>query len=373
MCISLCVTSRWKRIPVAPIDNLSLLLKSIYSIIIMDSLIHRALKGEKLSEIPFWFMRQAGRYLPEYREIRAKAGSFLDLCYNPVLASEVTLQPVKRFDMSAAILFSDILVIPHAMGIKVTFENGEGPKLSVTRDLKSAERLNFNNEHLHPVIEAVGITRSQLDKSKSLIGFCGAPWTVACYMVEGGGSRDYEFTRSFAMKEPETFSLIIRKLIESSVTYLSMQVKAGVDIIQIFDSWAGVLSEREYTQWVIEPAKKIVSQMKALHPDIPIIGFPRGSGVKYTSYAEETGVDAVSIDVTTPMVWARDNIKLPLQGNLNPVLLMQDKDTAIEETRNILHTMRDRPFIFNLGHGILQHTPLENVQAVCELVKNSRR
>jgi len=315
-------------------------------------------------------MRQAGRYLPEYKEVRAKAGNFLNLCYNPEMAAQVTLQPVERFDVSAAIIFSDILVIPHAMGMDLRFEVGEGPKLTPVRDYRSIDALSVDIERqLSPVAEAIKKVKSKLDNKKSLIGFCGAPWTVACYMVEGGSSKDYELVRKFALKEQQAFSLLIDKIIDTSVKYLSMQVNAGADVIQVFDSWAGVLSEAEYKQFVIEPAKKLVKNFKAIHPDIPVIGFPRGSGAKYKNYADETGVDAISIDVQTPMNWAKENIEKTLQGNLDPVLLAGDKNAAVNETKRILKIMDGKPFIFNLGHGILQSTPIENVTAVCNAIK----
>ncbi|MEI6730817.1 MAG: uroporphyrinogen decarboxylase, partial [Pseudomonadota bacterium] len=330
---------------------------------------HRAVGHEKLKRPPFWFMRQAGRYLPEYRKIRSDVGGFLNLCYNPELAAEVTLQPIKRFDMDAAIIFSDILVIPHAMGMNLSFEVGEGPKLTPIRNLQAAKELKFNHKHLLPVTEAIKIVRVNLDSKKSLIGFCGSPWTVACYMVEGGSSRDYEFVRNFALQEEKAFALIIDKIVKASVYYLSMQVKAGADIVQIFDSWAGVLSENEYRKWVIEPTKEIVTLFKSIHNQTPIIGFPRGSGMKYEIYAKETGVDVVGIDVQTPMNLAKERIAKPLQGNLCPILLANDKNAAIAETKRILDIMKGKPFIFNLGHGILQHTPIENVEAVCKVIK----
>jgi len=334
------------------------------------SLIHRALRGEKTSRPPFWFMRQAGRYLPEYREIRASTGGFLSLCFTPKLAAEVTLQPLRRFDMDAAILFSDILVIPQAMGMDLRFEEGEGPKLNPVYDKKSIEALHTNVEkHLEPIMETLRIVRSELPQEKSLIGFCGAPWTVACYMVEGGGSRDYEKVRRFAYIEKEAFTLLIEKIIKASVTYLSMQVKAGADILQIFDSWAGVLSENEYKNWVIIPTKKIVSQIKNMHPEIPIIGFPRGSGAGIIAYEKETGVDAVSLDVQTPLLWARDALNKTIQGNLNPIQLASDKEGAVAETKNIMRSWKNRPYIFNLGHGIIPSTPIENLQAVCDTIR----
>lgn len=336
----------------------------------LDTLMHRAIQHGTIPHFPFWLMRQAGRYLPEYRAVREKAGGFLNMCYNPDLASEVTLQPIRRFDMSAAIIFSDILVIPHAMGVNVKFEQGEGPKLQKTLEYDAAKALNTDiAKHIEPVCEALRKTRQNLDKSKSLIGFCGAPWTVASYMVEGGGSRDYEDVRGFARREEKTFALIIDKIVESSIFYLSSQVRAGADIIQIFDSWAGVLSEDEYRKWVIAPTQKLVKGFKALHPDVPVIGFPRGSGVKYQEFAEQVPVDVIGIDVQTPLKWALNAIRKPLQGNLDPILLMHDKNASVEQTKRILDEMKGRAFIFNLGHGILQHTPIENVEAICETIK----
>ena len=338
-----------------------------------DLLIHRSLNNEKTGKIPFWFMRQAGRYLPEYRAIRAQLPNFLDLCYTPELAAEVTLQPIRRFDMSAAIIFSDILVIPHAMGCDVRFEQGEGPKLSVTRDEKTAASLNVEiEEKLHPVTQALAIVRKALPKEKSLIGFCGAPWTVACYMVAGGSERDYESVRIFAYKNPVTFSIILEKIITASVKYLSMQVSAGADMVQIFDSWAGVLSPHEYQKYVIEPNNQLISQFKILHPDIAVIGFARGSGLKYATYAEQVPADIIGIDVQTPLEKASSMTNKPLQGNLDPVVLLSDKEEAVRQTRQIIASMAQRPFIFNLGHGILQHTPIENVEAVCEVLLEKR-
>lgn len=335
-----------------------------------DSLIHRVLRKEEIIRVPMWFMRQAGRYLPEYRELRSKAGSFLNLCYNPDMAAEVTLQPIRRFDFDAAIIFSDILIIPHAMGVDVRFEQGEGPKLSPVRDYKTAEKLSLDiKEHVSRTCEAIAKVRGELPLEKSLIGFCGAPWTVACYMVKGGSDKDYEFVRGFAVSEEKTFSLIIDKIVESSIEYFSMQVKAGADIVQIFDSWAGLLSDKEYEKWVISPTRTLIQGFKKLHPDIPVIGFPRASGIRYKNYADAVGADVISVDFQTPLSWAANAIQKPLQGNLDPILLAYDKDTAIAETKHILENMKGQPFIFNLGHGILQCTPVENVQAVCDVVR----
>lgn len=315
-------------------------------------------------------MRQAGRYLPEYRALRSTLGSFLDLCYSPKDAAEVTLQPIRRFGMDAAIVFSDILVIPHAMGQDVTFVEKEGPRLTPLTTLSEFESLTTKIEsHLSPIAETLTLVRKQLAPEKSLIGFCGAPWTVSCYMIEGGGSRDYSSVRIFARRNEAAFSLLIGKIVEASARYLSMQVDAGADVVQLFDSWAGVLSPAEYEQWVIAPTRILVSAFKASHPDIPVIGFPRGSGVLLKRYAEETGVDAVGIDTQTPIQWAGKNLSLPFQGNLDPILFACDKNAAIAETRRILSAAQNKKFIFNLGHGILPFTPLENVEAVCNILR----
>jgi uroporphyrinogen decarboxylase len=336
----------------------------------MSSLLLRTLRGKKAQHPPIWFMRQAGRYLPEYRKIRASAKSFLTLCYTPELAAEVTLQPVRRFDMDAAILFSDILVVPHAMGAEVDFVEGEGPRITPVRDEQSIQALQVNTRgHLAPVGETVKRVRAELAENKALIGFCGGPWTVACYMVEGRGSKNWEDVRKFAIGERALFSRLIQKLVQASADYLTMQIEAGANAVQIFDSWAGVLPENEYRSWVIEPTRTLVNTVRAKFPHIPIIGFPRGSGVLYTAYANETGVDAVGIDTQTPLAWALGSIPKILQGNLDPLLLAMDKEKAVGETKRILEVMRGKPFVFNLGHGILPQTPIENVMAVCEMIK----
>jgi uroporphyrinogen decarboxylase len=336
----------------------------------MNVLFHETLQGKKTKRPPFWFMRQAGRYLPEYRELRQKVGGFLQLCYNPQMAAEVTLQPIRRFGMDAAIVFSDILVIPHAMGQNVWFEQGEGPRLDVLQSRAAIEALTCNIEtHLQPITETLKITRAELPKETSLIGFCGAPWTVACYMLEGKTKRDYEQARLFALKEPEAFSLLIEKLVEASFRYLSMQIEAGADVVQLFDSWAGVLSEREYETWVIEPTHKLVTRLKTRFPEVPVIGFPRGSGVKLLQYEQKTGVDAISIDTQTSFSWAAQHIKKPLQGNLDPLVLATDKTLLLQEAKKIIVWGKNKPFIFNLGHGIVPSTPIEHVQALCDLIR----
>ncbi len=315
-------------------------------------------------------MRQAGRYLPEYRELRARVKNFLTLCYTPDMAAEVTLQPIRRFGMDAAIVFSDILVIPHAMGCDVTFQEGEGPRMTPVTDEKTIKDLRSDVlGHLAPVADTLMLVRRELPSGTSLIGFCGAPWTVACYMVEGKGSRDFEKVRRFARTSPELFSQIIEKIVRTSIAYLAMQVKAGADAVQIFDSWAGVLSPDEYARWVIAPTKAIVEGLKALHPEVPIIGFAKGSGVLNLQYAKHSGVDAIGIDVQTPMGWAKEHIALAVQGNLDPIVFATDKAQAVKQTKEILKTMQGKPFIFNLGHGVIPSTPVDNVQAVCDAIR----
>jgi uroporphyrinogen decarboxylase len=336
----------------------------------MYSPILSALRGEKTSHVPFWFMRQAGRYLPEYRNVRKTVKSFLELCYTPELAAEVTMQPIRRFDMDAAILFSDILVVPDAMGAQVSFVEGEGPRITPTLSRQSIEALRTDvRKHLSPVAETIARVRKALPENKALIGFCGAPWTVACYMIEGKSSKNWEEVRKFAIAERALFGSLIERLIAASADYLLMQIEAGVNVLQIFDSWAGVLPPDEFGEWVVGPTRELTSYIRKKHPEIPIIGFPRGAGVQYETYARDAAVDAVSIDAQTPMAWAADRLSKSLQGNLDPLLLALDKKKAVEETRCVMETMRGKPFIFNLGHGIIPQTPIENVMAVCETIK----
>lgn len=328
------------------------------------------LKGKKSERTPVWFMRQAGRYLPEYREIRNNISSFLDFCYSSDLAAEVTLQPIRRFNFDAAIIFSDILVIPDALGNKVWFEKGEGPRLEIIDNIGKLQNLKFNEEKLYPVYEAIKIVRKELSNDKALLGFSGAPWTLAAYMIEGAGSRDFSSARKFIYQQPEIFSKLIDILSGSILKHLINQVKHGVDAVQIFDSWAGVLSYDEYVEFVIKPTKKIVDNFKKIYPDVPVIGFPKSSGVKYKEYAEKTGVDAISLDYSIDLNWIKDNIKIPMQGNLDPVLLAASKELSVKKTKEILDNMKNYPFIFNLGHGILPETPIENVEAVLEVIRN---
>lgn len=339
----------------------------------------RTLKGEKFKNPPIWLMRQAGRYLPEYREIRSKADNFLDLCYNPKLASEITLQPIKRFGFDGAIIFSDILVIPDALGIKVKFVKNEGPKLEKVLDEKKLSELNLNNvkKHLKPVFETINLTKSKLDENTTLIGFSGSPWTIATYIVEGGGSKNFEKVKGLAISEPEFFGKLIDILSEAIIIYLSEQIEAGAEVIKLFDSWAGVLPESEFKKWVTLPNKKIISEIKRKYPYIPTIVFARGSGILYENVASEIKSNAIAIDQNVPKKWVKDVLqiknKVIIQGNLDNILLAFDPANSSKleiETTEIMKYFNDNPFIFNLGHGVLPNTPIENIEKVINIVRN---
>jgi uroporphyrinogen decarboxylase len=335
----------------------------------------RALAGETTVPPPIWLMRQAGRYLAEYREVRSKVPSFLDLCGTPELAAEITLQPLRRFDLDAAIVFSDILMVPYALGQKVEFVEGEGPRLEPIRDAVGIARLNLRNvaKCLEPVYETVERVKETLPDTIPLIGFCGAPWTVATYMVEGAGSKDQAEARLWAYRDRAAFQGLIDILVEASADYLMGQVKAGGDVLQVFDSWAGSLPEDEFARWCIAPTKRLVERVKSETPDVPVIGFPRGAGVLAERYAMETDVDAIGCDATTPVGWIKDRLQrfLPVQGNLDPLLLVAGGSQLDKRVDEILATLGSGPFIFNLGHGIRPETPIENVERLVRLVKNS--
>jgi uroporphyrinogen decarboxylase len=332
-----------------------------------------ALAGQPNQSPPIWLMRQAGRYLPEYREVRSRASSFLDLCCTPELAAEVTLQPLRRFDLDAAIVFSDILIVPYALGQKVEFVEGEGPRLEPVRDGQAIARLDRSHaaEAMVPVYETVERVVADLPKNVPLIGFCGAPWTVATYMVEGHGSKDQAAARLMAYRDETAFQRLIDLLVESSAEYLVNQVKAGASVLQIFDSWAGSLPEDEFTRWCIAPTKRLVEEVKRrLGAEIPIIGFPRGTGVLAERYARRTGVDAIGCDTSMPVGWMRRlQERLPVQGNLDPVLLVAGGKELDARVEGIVETLGANPFIFNLGHGILPETPIEHVTRLIERVK----
>lgn len=321
--------------------------------------------GKAVAPPPVWLMRQAGRYLPEYRKVRTEAGGFLDLCYTPRLAAEVTLQPIRRFGFDAAILFSDILVVPDALGQGVRFVEGEGPRLDAIRGVEELSRLALSRtgDKFSIVWETVQRLRQDLPRETALIGFCGAPWTVATYVVGGQGSTDQAAARTWAYRDPDGFAQLIDLLAEASIDYLSGQVAAGADVLQIFDSWAGSLAEDQFTRWVIEPTAKIVTAVRARHPDMPIIGFPRGSTAELQRFVAATGVNGVSCDTSCPLSAMRGIAEsgTVAQGNLDPLLLVQGGEALDRRVDDIRTAMDGVPFIFNLGHGIVPETPPENV------------
>ncbi|CAA7621944.1 uroporphyrinogen decarboxylase [Magnetospirillum sp. UT-4] len=336
----------------------------------------RALAGETLTPPPFWLMRQAGRYLPEYRATRTQAGSFLDLCYNPELAVEVTLQPLRRYGFDAAILFSDILVIPDALGQRVAFKEGEGPVLPPIRSARDLEGLDISglHQHLAPVYATVAGLSKAIPASTALIGFSGAPWTVATYMIEGGGSKDFSHAKRLMWSEPETFARLMELLVEATGQYLIRQIDNGAEAIQIFDTWAGALPETEFRRWVIGPARALAERIHAERPGVPVIGFPRGAGILYEAYVAETGIDAVGLDTAVPLDWAADKLqtRCTVQGNLDPILLVAGGEALDAGIDRILKALGKGPFVFNLGHGIVPPTPPENVARLAERVKTWR-
>jgi len=333
----------------------------------------RVLGGERQAIPPIWMMRQAGRYLPEYRALREKAGSFLSLCFNPELAAEVTLQPVRRFGFDAAILFSDILVIPLALGRKVEFQVGEGPKLESLPDGKALAGLHdaIDDKVLAPIYETVQRVKAALDEKTTLIGFCGAPWTVATYMVAGEATPDQAPARLFAYRDPDAFARLIDILVRASIDYLVSQLKAGAECVQIFDTWAGVLGADQFARWCIAPTKAIVDGVRAQVPGARIIGFPRGAGSKLWRYVQDTGVDAVGLDWTVGLVYARDHIQpvKPVQGNVDPLALLAGGPALDREVDDVLRHLAAAPLIFNLGHGILPDTPIAHVERMLKRVR----
>jgi uroporphyrinogen decarboxylase len=331
------------------------------------------LSGQRQLVPPLWMMRQAGRYLPEYREVRAKAGGFLDLCFTPEFAAEVTLQPIRRFNFDAAIIFSDILVIPYALGRSVRFEVGEGPRLDPldTPDKVATLAAEADFSKLEPVFEALRRVRSELDPKIALIGFCGAPWTVATYMVAGQGTPDQAPARMMAYRHPEAFSKIIDAVVENSIIYLLGQLEAGADVLQIFDTWAGVLPPREFERWSIEPTKRIVEGVRKHAPNAKIIGFPRGAGALLPSYVEATGVNAVSIDWATEPSLIRDKVqdRVAVQGNLDPLVLIAGGAALDQSIDDVLSNYAGGRLIFNLGHGIQPETPIAHVEQMIRRVR----
>jgi uroporphyrinogen decarboxylase len=338
----------------------------------------QTLAGQILAPPPIWLMRQAGRYLPEYRTVRAQAGGFLELCYTPALAAEVTLQPIRRYGFDAAILFSDILVVPDALGQRVDFVEGEGPRLEPVRSETDLARLNggATRTKFARVCETVARLRQDLPHGTALIGFCGAPWTVATYMVEGQGSADQRQARLWAYRDPAGFAGLIDLLVEVSIEYLSMQVEAGADALQIFDTWAGSLPPQEFEAWVVAPTVRIVNGVHDKHPHVPIIGFPRGVGRKIERYVAQTGVQGVSCDTgmeAEQMKALALSAGVVVQGNLDPLALLAGGEALERQTRALLEGISGVPHVFNLGHGILPETPPEHVAELVELVHGSGR
>jgi uroporphyrinogen decarboxylase len=341
-----------------------------------DNPLLRALAGERLSVPPIWLMRQAGRYLPEYRRIREKAESFLSLCFNPQLAAEVTLQPIRHFGFDAAIVFSDILVIPHALGQRVSFEVGEGPQLDALSEPDALLRLRSTIDHaaLGPVYETIARVKSQLPPAVALLGFCGAPWTLATYMIAGRGTADQLPARLFAYRYPQAFAGLIGQLVEASSDYLVRQFEAGADAVQIFDTWAGILPDEEFERWCIQPAAQIVAKVRSRIPAARVIGFPRGAGTRLDRYLAAVPVDAIGLDWMVDLSFAREHVqkRRTVQGNLDPVALLVGGATLDRSIDAILEAFGAAPFIFNLGHGILPDTPIAHVEQLVARVRRMR-
>ncbi|HEX2633333.1 MAG TPA: uroporphyrinogen decarboxylase [Bradyrhizobium sp.] len=333
----------------------------------------RVLGGAQEAVPPVWMMRQAGRYLPEYRALREKAGGFLDLCFSPELAAAVTLQPVRRFGFDAAILFSDILVVPLALGRKVWFVEGEGPRLEPMADAKTlmSVRGDVDTDILAPIYETVRRVKSELNAATTFIGFCGAPWTVATYMVAGQGTPDQAPAKNLATQETAAFQQLIDCLVDASVDYLSAQLDAGVDAVQIFDTWAGALAPDEFERWSVLPTKRLVAKLRAKKPAAKIIGFPRGAGKNIPRYVVETGVDAVSLESEIDRDFARQEIqsRVPVQGNVDPQILLAGGEALDREVDDVLAKLGQGPLIFNLGHGILPATPIGHVERMLKRVR----
>ena len=339
-------------------------------------LILRALAGETLPTPPVWMMRQAGRYLPEYRATRAQAGDFLALCYNPELAAEVTLQPIRRYGFDAAILFADILLLPQALGADLWFETGEGPRLSTITTMAGVQALkpaDAVHDHLAPIYQTLRILTRELPAQTTLIGFAGAPWTVATYMIAGRGSKDQGAAHALKAADRATFSALIDVITEATVLYLSEQVKAGAEVVKLFDSWAGSLKGTDFTDFAVKPAARIISALKALHPGLPVIAFPREAGQGYVGFAAATGADCVAIDNSVTPEWAAANVQVSgcVQGNLAPEHMVTGGDALVRETRRVVNAFRGGPHIFNLGHGITPDANPDNVTLMVETVRGA--
>lgn len=335
----------------------------------------RTLAGERTDAPPVWMMRQAGRHLPEYRETRARAGDFLALCYTPELAAEVTLQPVRRYDLDAAILFADILLIPDALGLDVRFVQGNGPKLSTvtTRaDLDALRAPNAIHDHLAPVYDTLRIVSDTLPSKAALIGFAGAPWTVATYMIAGRGTPGQGPAHALKAERPGLFDALIEHLTEATIAYLSAQIEAGADVVKLFDSWAGSLGDKDFENYAVEPTRRITEALKSRHPDTPVIAFPREAGKRYEGFARRTGADCVALDNSVDPVWAAREVQKdgPVQGNLAPHLLVAGGDALVRETLLILEAFKAGPHVFNLGHGITPDAHPDNVHLMIDTVRN---
>jgi uroporphyrinogen decarboxylase len=332
------------------------------------------LNGQSVFPPPVWMMRQAGRYLPEYRETRRKAGSFLELCYNPGLAVEVSLQPIRRFGFDASILFSDILVVPHALGRDLRFEEGSGPQLTpiAAEEIEHLDGVRFH-ENLAPVYETVGRLRRQLPLETTLIGFCGAPWTVATYMIAGHGTPDQAPARLFGYRQPERLGVLLDILSDFSAAYLIRQIEAGADVVQIFDSWSGVLDEFSFEMYCVRPVERIVRQVRLAHPKVPIIGFPKGAGHLYDRYRARTGVTGLGLDWTVPLSQAtqlqRDGA---VQGNLDPLRVVAGGEALRDGVDRILEALGRGPLVFNLGHGITPDARIDHVEAMLRQIRGAK-
>jgi uroporphyrinogen decarboxylase len=333
----------------------------------------RVLEGKREAIPPIWLMRQAGRYLPEYREVREAAGGFLDLCFNPELAAKVTLQPVRRFGLDAAILFSDILVVPLALGRRVWFVEGEGPRLEPLQNAKELLSLqpDENTHILLPIYETVGSVKGELGAQTGLIGFCGAPWTVATYMIAGQGTPDQGPAKQIAAREPEAFQHLIDCLVDASADYLAKQLEAGADVVQIFDTWAGALSGDDFERWCVQPTKRLIGKLREKRPGAKVIGFPRGANKNIPRYVAETKVDAVSLGNEINRNFARDEIQahVPVQGNVDPEALLEGGAALDREVDEVMIAFGGGPLIFNLGHGILPATPIAHVERMLKRVR----
>ncbi len=339
-----------------------------------EKLLLRALRGETLQHPPIWLMRQAGRYLPEYRALREKLGGFLDLCYAPESAAEATVQPIRRFGLDAAILFSDILLVPQAMGQKLWFETGEGPRLTPITNQEAAEKLKVEGvtDHLQPVYHAMKLVAANLPPETALIGFSGAPWTIATYMVEGRSSRSFGTVKQWAAADAEGFGVLLDRVVAATAAHLIAQIDAGAEVVQIFDTWAGIVAPEDFDRLVIKPTRRIIEAVRRTHPITPIIGFPRGIGELYPRYFAETGITALSIDASVPPSVAAATLQKlgTVQGNLDPRLLVAGGAALEEAAMAILGALRDGPFIFNLGHGVLPETPVAHVERLVEIVRS---